>query len=93
MLDLVLLFVVGGVGCAMRIHDVPLVPAVLGLIMGPMAEQQFRRAVAISDGDLTVFATRPITATLLLVVLGDLVAPAVWQTLTRPADTGANPAR
>jgi putative tricarboxylic transport membrane protein len=93
MLDLVLLFVVGGVGCAMRIHDVPLVPAVLGLIMGPMAEQQFRRAVAISDGDLTVFATRPITATLLLVALAILVAPAVWQTLTRPADTGANPAR
>jgi putative tricarboxylic transport membrane protein len=75
MLDLVLLFVVGGVGCAMRIHDVPLVPAVLGLIMGPMAEQQFRRAVAISDGDLTVFATRPITAGLLLVALAILVAP------------------
>ena len=52
MLDLVLLYVVGAVGCAMRIYDVPLVPAVLGLILGPLSEQQFRRALAISGGDL-----------------------------------------
>ena len=44
MLDLVLLYVVGAVGCVMRVYDIPLVPAVLGLILGPLAEQQFRRA-------------------------------------------------
>src|SRR5690606_13802344 len=48
MLDLVLLYTVGVVGCVMRAHDVPLVPAVLGLILGPLSEQQFRRAVAIA---------------------------------------------
>ena len=62
MLDLVLLYVVGAVGCAMRVYDVPLVPAVLGLVLGPLAEQQFRRALAISEGDLSVFVTRPICA-------------------------------
>src|SRR6185503_6653871 len=65
MLDLTLLYVVGAIGCAMRIYDVPLVPAVLGLVLGPLSEQQFRRAVAISEGDLTVFVTRPICAVLL----------------------------
>ena len=35
-------------------------PAVLGLVLGPLAEQQFRRAMAISEGDLSVFVTRPI---------------------------------
>ena len=61
MLDLALLYVVGAVGCAMRVYDVPLVPAVLGLVLGPLAEQQFRRALAISEGDLSVFVTRPIS--------------------------------
>jgi putative tricarboxylic transport membrane protein len=74
-LDLVLLYAVGAVGCALRIYEVPLVPAVLGLILGPMAEQQFRRAVAISEGDLTVFVTRPISATVLLLAAGVLLGP------------------
>jgi putative tricarboxylic transport membrane protein len=75
MLDLVLLYSVGAIGCAMRVWDVPLVPAVLGLILGPLSEQQFRRAVAIADGDLTIFVTRPITVTLLAVALMVLTGP------------------
>jgi putative tricarboxylic transport membrane protein len=51
------------------------VPAVLGLVLGPMAEQQFRRAIAISEGDLSVFVTRPIAAALLAAALVVLVAP------------------
>jgi putative tricarboxylic transport membrane protein len=74
-LDLVLLYVVGGVGCAMRAYDVPLVPAVIGLILGPLSEQQFRRATAISEGDLSVFLTRPISATLLLLAAAFMLAP------------------
>ena len=65
MLDLVLLYAVGAIGCVMRVYDVPLVPAVLGLVLGPLSEQQFRRALAISEGDLSVFVTRPICAALL----------------------------
>jgi putative tricarboxylic transport membrane protein len=67
LVDLVILYLVGAVGCVMRIYDVPLVPAVLGLVLGPLSELQFRRAMAISEGDLSVFVTRPISAVLLLV--------------------------
>ena len=67
MLDLTLLYVVGGVGWLMRVYDFPLVPAVLGLVLGPLAELQFRRAVAISEGDFSVFVTRPICLAVLLV--------------------------
>ena len=67
MLDLALLYAVGAVGCAMRVHDVPLAPAVLGLILGPMAEQHFRRATAIAEGDYFVFLSRPLSATILLI--------------------------
>jgi putative tricarboxylic transport membrane protein len=75
MLDLVLLYGVGVVGCAMRIHAVPLAPAVLGLILGPLSEQQFRRAIAISEGDLSVFLTRPISLVVLLSALAVLLVP------------------
>jgi putative tricarboxylic transport membrane protein len=75
LLDLGLLYVVGAVGLAMRLYDFPLVPAVLGLVLGPLAEQQFRRAVAISEGDLTVFVTRPISAALLAAALLMLASP------------------
>ena len=75
MLDVGLLYAVGAVGLAMRVLDFPLVPAVLGLVLGPLAEQQFRRAIAISEGDLTVFATRPIAAALLAVAMVLLVTP------------------
>src|SRR6188474_3332914 len=78
MLDLVMLFVIGVFGCAMRLYDVPLVPAVLGLVLGPLAEQQFRRALAISEGHLSVFVTRPISAALLAVALVVLAAPLLF---------------
>jgi putative tricarboxylic transport membrane protein len=56
-----------------------LVPAVLGLILGPLAEQQFRRAVAISEGDYSVFVTRPISAVLLASAAAVLIAPLVFR--------------
>lgn len=76
-LDLVLLYIVGVIGCALRLGDVPLVPAVIGLILGPLAEQQFRRALAISEGDLTVFLTRPISAVLLTAAVAVLFGPSL----------------
>jgi putative tricarboxylic transport membrane protein len=73
LVDLLILYLVGGVGSAMRVYGVPLVPAVLGLVLGPLSELQFRRAMAISEGDVTVFLTRPISATLLLLAIALLV--------------------
>jgi putative tricarboxylic transport membrane protein len=77
MLDVVLLFATGAVGCVMRVHDVPLVPAVLGLVLGPLAELQFRRALAISEGNASVFVTRPLCAALLALSAIALVLPVV----------------
>ncbi|WP_086820250.1 tripartite tricarboxylate transporter permease [Allokutzneria sp. NRRL B-24872] len=52
-LDLVILFVIGLVGFMMRRFGLPVLPAVLGVILGPNAEQQMRRALQISDGHLS----------------------------------------
>jgi putative tricarboxylic transport membrane protein len=85
MLDVALLYGVGALGGAMRVWHVPLVPAVLGLVLGPMAEQQFRRALAISGGDVTVFVTRPVCAVLLGAAALVLVAPTLLRSRTRVA--------
>jgi putative tricarboxylic transport membrane protein len=84
--ELMMLCLVGVLGYAMRCADIPVSPAVIGLILGPMAEQQFRRALAISQGDMTVFLTRPISATVLAIALAILVLPplvAWWQRRAR----------
>jgi putative tricarboxylic transport membrane protein len=58
-----------------------------------MAEQQLRRAVAISEGDLTVFATRPISAVLLTAALAVLVVPWLvgrWRAARGARERGAS---
>ena len=74
--DVGLLYAIGGIGYAMRRRSIPLAPAIIGMILGPMAEQQLRRALAIAEGSPTVFLTRPISATLLATALMLLVGPA-----------------
>ena len=83
LLDVGFMYVVGGIGCAMRLYDFPLVPAVLGLILGPLCEQQFRRAVAISEGDLTIFLTRPISLVVLIAAMTVLFGPRLWDAVSR----------
>jgi putative tricarboxylic transport membrane protein len=58
-------------------------PAVIGLILGPLAETQFRRALAISQGDLSVFITQPIAATVLGISALLLLAPLVFNMIRR----------
>ncbi|MFI7443632.1 tripartite tricarboxylate transporter permease [Nonomuraea indica] len=75
--DLVVLFVLGLLGFAMRRFGLPIAPAVIGMILGPMAEVQLRRALAIGAGDVTVLVRSPIAAVLLLLALGALLTPVV----------------
>ena len=50
-------------------------PLLLGFILGPMLEENFRRSMLLSRGSFSVFVTRPIAGTLLAMIFG-LVA---WQ--------------
>lgn len=55
----------------------PMASILLGVILGPMAEAGFRRAMLMNNGDLTIFITRPIS--LALVILTLLSVYAGWQ--------------
>ena len=58
-LDLViLLLVIGLLGFAMRRFGWPVAPAVIGLILGPVAETNLRRAIAIGEGNPAVLVCR-----------------------------------
>jgi TctA family transporter len=52
-------------GYAMRLVGLPAAPLVLGFVLGPMMEIQFRRTLIFSGGDFTAFVDRPISAVLL----------------------------
>jgi len=45
------------------------------MILGPMAEKQLRNALSISQGDWSVFLTRPLSLTLLCAMVAVLVIP------------------
>jgi putative tricarboxylic transport membrane protein len=76
--DLILLYLVGGLGFLMRRFDFPTAPVIIGMILGPMAEQEFRRAMTISNGDMMIFLTKPISLTLLVIALIALIGPRLW---------------
>ena len=73
--DLVVLYVLGVVGYLMRRFDIPVAPAVVGVILGPEMETHFRRALQISQGDYSTFVTRPLALSLFIVAAIILVGP------------------
>ncbi|MGG2482484.1 tripartite tricarboxylate transporter permease [Brevibacillus borstelensis] len=80
--DVLIMAVAGVIGFFMQKHDFPASPIVLALILGPMAESQFRRALALSSGSYDIFYTRPIPLILLLLSVITLLTPivkAIWQ--------------
>jgi putative tricarboxylic transport membrane protein len=76
-LDLWLLIAIGFIGFLMRRYNIPLAPVLIAVILGPMAETELRRALAVSEGDLGILVDSPITITLYLVLAAALALSAV----------------
>jgi putative tricarboxylic transport membrane protein len=73
--ELSMLLIFGVLGYLMRLYGYPIAPVVVGLILGPMAEQQLRRALSIAQGDWTTLVNTPLAAGLLFVAFLALVVP------------------
>jgi putative tricarboxylic transport membrane protein len=58
-------------------HDFEPAPMLLGFVLGPLMEENLRRAMLIARGDASVFFTRPISAVLLLTAIALLVIAAL----------------
>jgi putative tricarboxylic transport membrane protein len=81
--DLFLMFVIGMFGVVMRRFDFPTAPVIVGMILGPLAEAQMRNALSIGEGRWSVFIERPMSATLLAVVVAVLVLPRLMRWIRR----------
>jgi len=63
------MLVFGIIGYMFRKLDIPLVPLALTLILGPLLERALRQSLEMSGGDFTIFFTRPISVTLLVIAV------------------------
>lgn len=75
--DLMLLIVCGLVGYFFTQHDFPLAPIVLGLVLGPMIENNLRRALITTNGNYMIFVERPGSLILLSIAALWILIPIV----------------
>jgi putative tricarboxylic transport membrane protein len=59
----------GLIGFVMKKHGWPAAPLILGFILGPMLEKNFRASLQMSAGSLAIFVTRPITVVFLVLTV------------------------
>ncbi|MFV0244538.1 MAG: tripartite tricarboxylate transporter permease [Qingshengfaniella sp.] len=81
--DIYQLLAFGVLGYVLRILAFPAAPLVLGLVLGPLMEENFRRSLMLSDGSFITFVTRPISAVLLALIVLVLVAQIASPVLRR----------
>ena len=86
--DLWLLLAIGALGLLMRRFGLPVVPTIIGIILGPVAEEQMRRALQISNGELAGLYNTWFSKTVYAVIVILLVAPPVvrWLRSRRGGD-------
>ena len=80
--DLFLLLVIGALGFMMRRYGLPVLPAIIGVILGPFAEERLRTALQISNGEVSGLIT-PFSTVVYAVVLLVLLWPLVRKLLPR----------
>ncbi len=81
--ELLLLVGFGLVGFLMRLYDYPIAPAVVGLILGPQADAQLRRALQMGQGDPMILFQHWSSALMIVVAAVALIAPFVFRGLAR----------
>ncbi len=84
--DLIVVYIIGIVGLLMRRYDFPIAPAILGAILGPLVETQFRRALELGDGNFFVFIDRPFSAIVIALAVLVILLPIVSRRFNRAKD-------
>ncbi|MEI4770120.1 tripartite tricarboxylate transporter permease [Psychrobacillus sp. FJAT-51614] len=73
--DLFILLVCGVLGYLLSKNDYPVAPLVLALVLGPMIENNMRRALTISNGDFSIFFTKPLSLVFIIIAAAWLLVP------------------
>ncbi|MFQ5784400.1 MAG: tripartite tricarboxylate transporter permease [Alphaproteobacteria bacterium] len=73
--DVWLMLIFGVVGYLMRKLEYPMAPAVLAIVLGPLAEPAMRQSLLISNGSFLIFFERPISAAIIVIAIGLFALP------------------
>jgi len=91
--DLILGTLLGGVGYLLRVMNFPMAPFILGFVLGDMMAQNLRRALSISNGELGILFSSPVSIGLWVAAIAMLIGPRIATALrNRPMATAAHPA-
>lgn len=91
MMDVWVMIIFGIIGYFVKKYKYPTATLILGLVLGPLAEVNFVRAVTLSQGDMTTFFTRPISLVLLLIGVVSLIGPILKQAVARKVKAASAP--
>ena len=83
--DVGVMLVAGVIAYVLEENGFPIAPAILGVVLGPMLEENFVTSMIKSDGSLVAFFTRPVAATLGVLTLLTWFAPPLVRRLRRTA--------
>ena len=91
--DLFLLLALGLVGFALRRFGLPVLPLIIGVILGPLAEKHGRRSLQLSGGDLSGLIGGPVAWVCYAIIAGVILWPLVGRLLPgkRPSDRDHTP--
>jgi len=87
--DVWLMFLFGVVGYLMRKLDYPMAPAVLAIVLGPLAEASMRQSLIINHGNPMIFFERPISGPLMAIAIALFMMPVVQWLRRRWRQTAA----
>ena len=86
-LDLALLLVFGLLGLMMRRFGLPVLPLIIGVILGPRIERQLRQSLQLGGGDWSSLFTEPVAIVVYLLMAVLLLMPLVLRLLHRSEET------
>jgi len=84
--DLALLLAFGLLGFAIRRFGIPVLPLILGVILGPLMEVKLREALDLSGGEISGLFNEPLAIFCYLLIVVILVAPVVLRRFRSPED-------
>jgi len=90
-LDVLVMVIFGILGYVMRRTGFPVVPMVIGYILGDLAENSYYQALVISGGSYAIFFTRPISLLLFISAIFILVYPFIRKRKQAPLQQGRKP--
>lgn len=87
-IDIVFMLAIGVLGFTMRKYGLPVLPLIVGVILGPRAELQLRRALQISDGDIWMLISSPLTMLIYISIAVLVLWPLLARPFRKPASSG-----